>query len=107
MDWLENQISRFFQIRFSRKAVCVVFVVLVGSHSSELRINHRLFFRFLSLLGRFWKFLRASLNDMNWFGNQISRFFHIRFSGKAVCVVFVVLVGSPSSELRINHRLFF
>ena len=44
MDWLENQISRFFQIRFSAKAVCVVWLVLVGSHSSELRINHRLFF---------------------------------------------------------------
>ena len=44
MDWLANQISRFFQIRFSGKAVCVVWLVLVGSHSSELRINHRLFF---------------------------------------------------------------
>ena len=42
MDWLENQISRFFQIRFSVNAVCVVWLVLVGSHSSELRINHRL-----------------------------------------------------------------
>ena len=44
MDWLEDQISRFFQIRFSGKAVCVVWLVRVGSHSSELRINHRLFF---------------------------------------------------------------
>ena len=44
MDWFENQIIRFIQIRFSGKAVCVVFVVLVGSHSSKLRINHRLFF---------------------------------------------------------------
>ena len=44
MDWFENQIIRFIQIRFSGKAVCVVFVVLVGSHSYELRINHRLFF---------------------------------------------------------------
>ena len=44
MDWFENQIIRFILIRFSGKAVCVVFVVLVGSHSSELRINYRLFF---------------------------------------------------------------
>ena len=44
MDWFEKQIIRFIQIRFSGKAVCVVFVVLVGSHSSELRINNRLFF---------------------------------------------------------------
>ena len=65
------------------------------------------FVRFLSLLGRFWKFLRISLNDMDWLENQISRFFQIRFSGKAVCVVWLVLVGSHSSELRINHRLFF
>ena len=48
MDWFENQIIRFIQIRFSGKAVCVVFVVLVGSHSSELRINHRLFFYILN-----------------------------------------------------------
>ena len=44
MGWFENHIIQFIQIRFSGKAVCVVFVVLVGSHSSELRINHRLFF---------------------------------------------------------------
>ena len=51
--------------------------------------------------------MRASLNDLDWFENQIIRFIQIRFSGKAVCVVFVVLVGSHSSELRINHRLLF
>ena len=51
--------------------------------------------------------LRAYLNDLDWFENQIIRFIQIRFSGKAVCVVFVVLVGSHSSELSINHRLFF
>ena len=44
---------------------------------------------------------------MNWFENQIIRFIHIRFSEKAVYVVFVVLVGSHSSELRIDHRLFY
>ena len=44
MNCFESQIIRFIQIRFSGKAVCVVFVVLVCSHSSELRINHRLFF---------------------------------------------------------------
>ena len=44
MDWFENQIILFIQIRFSGKAVCVVFFVLVGSHSSKMRINHRLFF---------------------------------------------------------------
>ena len=51
--------------------------------------------------------MRASLNDLDWLGNQIIRFIQIRFSGKAVCVVLVVLVGSHSSELRIDHRLFF
>ena len=43
MDWFENQISRFIQVRFAGKVVCVVGLVLVGSHSSELRIDHRLF----------------------------------------------------------------
>ena len=106
MDWLQNHISRFFQIRFSGKAVCVVWLVLVCSHSSELRINHRLFFRFLNLLGRFCKFLRVSLNDMDLLEIQITRFFQIRFSVKAACVVWLVLVGSHSSELRIDHCLF-
>ena len=44
MDWFENHISRFIQVRFAGKVVCVVGFVLVGSHSSELRIDHRLFF---------------------------------------------------------------
>ena len=39
--------------RFAGMAVWGVCFVLVGSHSSELRIDHRLFFRFLTLLGRF------------------------------------------------------
>ena len=74
MDRFENQIIRFIQVRFSGKAVCVVGFVLVGSHSSELKIDHRLFCKFLTLLGKFWKFLRASINDMNWLENQIIRF---------------------------------
>ena len=43
MDWFENQIIQFIQIRFSGKAVWVGWFILVGSHSSELRIDHRLF----------------------------------------------------------------
>ena len=43
MDWFENQIIRFIQVRFSGKAICLVGLVLVGSHESELRIDHRLF----------------------------------------------------------------
>ena len=73
---------------------------------SESELNSVCFVRFLSILGRFWKLLIISLNDMDWLENQMSRFFQIRFSGKAVCVVWLVLVGSHSSELRINHRLF-
>ena len=73
---------------------------------SESELNSVYFVRFLSILERFWKFLIISLNDMEWLENQMSRFFQIRFSGKAVCVVWLVLVGSHSSELRINHRLF-
>ena len=73
---------------------------------SESELNSVCLVRFLTLLGRFCKFLRVSLNDMDWLENQISRFFQIWFSGKAVCVVWFVLVGSHSSELRINHRLF-
>ena len=44
---------------------------------------------------------------MNWLGNQIIRFIQVRFAGKAVWVVWLLLVGSHSSELRIDHRLFF
>ena len=73
---------------------------------SESELNSVCLVGFLSLLGRFWNFLRVSLNYIEWLENQISRFFQIRFAGKAVCVVWLVLVGSHSSELRINHRLF-
>ena len=73
---------------------------------SESELNTVCFVRFLSLLGRFWKFLRVSLDYIDWLENQISRFFQIRFSGKAVCVVWFVLVGFHSSKLKINHRLF-
>ena len=55
MDWFENQSIRFIQIRFSGKAVCVVFVDLVGSHSSELRIIHRLFFYILNFFRKVLK----------------------------------------------------
>ena len=79
-------------------------MLVLGYSESELKSV--CFFRFLSILGRFWKLLIISLNDMDWLENQMSRFFQIRFSGKAVCVVWLVLVGSHSSELRINHRLF-
>ena len=74
---------------------------------SESELNSVCLVGFLSLLRRFWKFLRISLNDMGWLENQISRFFPIRFLGKAVCVVLLVLFGSHSSKLRINHRLIF
>ena len=36
-----------------------------------------IFFIFLTLLGRLWKILRASLNGMDWLGNQISRFIRL------------------------------
>ena len=55
-------------------AVLVVWFLLVGSHSSELRTITIYFVRFLTLLEKFWKILRASLNDMDWFENQINRF---------------------------------
>ena len=74
MKWFENQIILFIQVRFSGKAVCVVGLVLVGSPSSELESITVCFVKFLTLLGRFWKILRASLNDMDWLENQINRF---------------------------------
>ena len=73
---------------------------------SESELNSVCLVGFLSLLGRFWNFLRVSLNYIEWLENQISRFFQIRFSGKAVCIVWFVPVGSHSSELRINNHLF-
>ena len=71
-----------------------------------MRIDHRLFRLIPESFMKVLENLRGSLNDMDWLDNQIIQFIQIRFSGKAVCVVFVVLVGSHSSELRIDHRLF-
>ena len=75
MDWLDNQIIQFIQIRFSEKAVFRSFHCF--GWFSLIRAENRspfVFFRFLTLLGKFWKFLRASLNDMDWLENQIIRF---------------------------------
>ena len=49
---------------------------------SESELNSVCLVVFLSILGRFWKFLRISLNDMDLLENQISRFFQIRFSAR-------------------------
>ena len=45
---------------------------------------------------------------MIWTGLEIRSFgsFRLGLQEKAVCIVWLVLVGSQSSELRINHRLF-
>ena len=40
-------------------------------------------------------------------GKQNQSVHYFRFAGTAVWVVCFVLVGSHSSELRINHCLFF
>ena len=49
---------------------------------SESELNSVCLVVFLSILGRFWKFLRISLNDMDLLENQINRFFQIRFSAR-------------------------
>ena len=71
MDWFENQIIRFIQVRFSGKAVCVVGLVLTHLSCESITIC---FVKFMTLLGICWKILIASLNDMDWLENQISRF---------------------------------
>ena len=46
MIWTGYKTRSFGSFRFNSFswAVCIVWLVLVGSHSSELTINHRLFF---------------------------------------------------------------
>ena len=71
MDWLDNQIIQFIWIRFSGKEVCVVFFVLVGSHSSEMRIDHRLFFLIPESFRKFMENFRSLSQRFGLVGKQV------------------------------------
>ena len=59
MIWTGYKTRSFGSFRFNSFcwAVCIVWLVLVGSHSSELTINHRLFYKiydsFINILENF------------------------------------------------------
>ena len=74
MNWLGNQISLFTEFSLLEQQFgSSASFVLVPSHS-ESDLYSVCFFGFLTLLVRFLKNFRASLNRMEWLGNQISRF---------------------------------
>ena len=79
-------------------------LVLTGSPSSELGIEHSLFFwNLYSLRNILLKFQNFS-QSVELVGNQFNRWLRGSLGFEVLCIV---SVGSPSSELRIERRLFF
>ena len=77
LNWLGNQIIRFTEFSFLEQQFgSLVQFVSVLSHS-EL-VFYLIFFWIPESLRKVLKILRASLNRLNWLGNQIIRF--IEFS---------------------------
>ena len=62
-----------------------LFVLVLGySKSESITVC---FFRFLSLLGRFWNFLRVSFNHLDRLGKPNQPVHLVQFAGTAVWVV--------------------
>ena len=63
----------------------ILFVLVLGySESESITVC---FFRFLSLLGRFWNFLRVSINHLDRLGKPNQPVHLVQFAGTAVWVV--------------------
>ena len=59
-----------------------LFVLVLGYSESEL--NSVCLVGFLSLLGRFWNFLRVSINHLDWLGKPNLPVHLVQFAGTAV-----------------------
>ena len=62
-----------------------LFVLVLGYSESEL--NSVCLVGFLSLLGRFWNFLRVSINHLDWLGKPNQPVHLVQFPRTAVWVV--------------------
>ena len=80
-----------------------MFVLVLGYSESEL--NSVCLFRFLSRLGRFWNFLRVSINHLYRLGKPNQPVHLVQFAGTAVWVVLFVCVVSWLFEVGIELRL--
>ena len=74
---------------------------------SESELNSVCLVGFLSLLGRFWNFLRVSINHLDRLGKPNQPVHLVQFAGMAVWVVWFVCVGSWLFGVGIELRLSF
>ena len=83
----ENQTSRFiwFSLLERQFGWFDLFVLVLGYSESEL--NSVCLVGFLSLLGRFWNFLRVSINHLYRLGKPNQPVHLVQFAGTAVWVV--------------------
>ena len=72
---------------------------------SESELNSVCLVGFLILLGRFWNFLRVSINHLYRLGKQNQPVHLVQFAGTAVWVVLFVCVGSWLFGVGIELRL--
>ena len=83
----ENQTSRFLWLSLLERQFgwFDLFVLVLGYSESEL--NSVCLVGFLSLLGRYWNFLRVSINHLDWLGKPNQPVHLVKFAGTAVWVV--------------------
>ena len=80
-----------------------MFLLVLGYSESEL--NSVYLVGFLSLLGRFWNFLRVSINHLYRLGKPNQPVHLVQFAGTAVWVIRFVCVGSWLFGVGIELRL--
>ena len=81
-------------------------IVSVGSHSSELRINHRFFFKIPDSLRKVLTNFKTSLNRLDRLGNRISWFMKFSFLEQQLghFALFGSVLSHSESEL---HSVYF
>ena len=106
-----NQLDQFpkifslGRIHWSGFKFGVLRIVLIISPSSELGITQSFFYGLLIIQEKFLKNFNFFLNRINWFPKNFS-LVRIHWSRSEFRALGVILVISPSSDLRIVHHFF-
>ena len=111
MVWKPSQLVRkpdqlVHEVQFSITVVRALFLIWIGSLSSKLRINHRLFFWILDSSRKVLKSFEIFSQPAGPVGKSNQPVHWVLFAGTTVWVLFFVCVGSWSLGVGIALRLF-
>ena len=95
------------EVQFSRTVVRALSIFWIGSHSSKLRINHRLFFWILDSMRKVLTSFEIFSQPDGPVGKPNQQVHWALFVGTIVWVLCFVCVSSWSFRVRITLHLFF